>query len=122
MSETADVEVRFTVPFLRRLKDLEKRYRQIKQDIQPVIETIEAGDFPGDQITGTGFSVFKVRSKNRDIPIGKSGGYRIIYQVVSPQLVLLLLIYAKSDQSDVTLDEILSAINKGKLSEIDSIM
>jgi addiction module RelE/StbE family toxin len=122
MSETADVEVRFTGPFLRRLKDLEKRYRQIKKDMQPVIETIEAGDFPGDQITGTGFSVFKIRSKNRDIPIGKSGGYRIIYQVVSPQLVLLLLIYAKSDQSDVTLDEILAAINKGKSSEIDSIM
>ncbi len=110
MSEGGGVAVRFSVPFLRRLKDLQKRYRRIEQDIQPIIESIETGDFPGDQIAGTGFSVFKVRAKNRDIPVGKSGGYRVIYQVVSPELVVLLLIYAKSDQSDVTIEEIIDTI------------
>jgi len=56
------------------------------------------------------FDTFKVRAKNSDIPTGKSSGYRVIYQVVSPELVLL--VYAKSDQADVSLDEIQEAISK----------
>jgi mRNA-degrading endonuclease RelE of RelBE toxin-antitoxin system len=113
MSEGGVVEVQFSIVFLRRLKDLEKRYQRIEKDIQPVIERIEAGEFPGDQIAGTGFVVLKVRAKNRDIPIGKSGGYRLIYQMVTPQSALLLLVYAKSDQADVALEEILDAIKRG---------
>jgi hypothetical protein len=40
------------------------------------------------------------------------GGYRIIYQVVTPQVISLLLIYAKSDQADVAAEEIIEAIEK----------
>jgi mRNA-degrading endonuclease RelE of RelBE toxin-antitoxin system len=96
MSENSAVEVRFTLPFKRRLKSLSKRYRQIRKDIQPIIDELQAGNFVGAQIAGTNYVVFKVRAKNSDIPAGKSGGYRLIYQLVSPQCVLLLLIYAKS--------------------------
>ena len=106
------VEVRFTPPFKRRLKALYKRYRQIQQDIQPIIEQLQNGEFLGDRIAGTDFTVFKVRAKNSNIPTGKSGGYRLIYQLVSPECVLLLLIYAKSDQTDVSPEEIEEAINK----------
>ncbi|MFM6465511.1 MAG: type II toxin-antitoxin system RelE family toxin [Planktothrix sp.] len=106
------IEVRFTLPFIRRLKALTKRYRKIQSDIQPIIEQLQIGNFIGEQLSGINLVVFKVRAKNSDIPTGKSGGYRVIYQVVSPELVLLLLIYAKSDQADVSLDEIKDAINK----------
>ncbi|MEH2281969.1 MAG: type II toxin-antitoxin system RelE/ParE family toxin [Nostoc sp.] len=105
-------EVRFTPPFKRRLKTLTKRYRQTQVDIQPIIDQLEAGNFIGEQISGIDLTVFKVRAKNSDIPTGKSGGYRVIYQVVSPECVLLLLIYAKSDQADVSLEEIEDAIKK----------
>jgi len=105
-------EVRFTLPFIRRLKGLTKRYRKIQNDIQPIIEELQLGNFIGDQIVGINFTIFKIRAKNSDIPTGKSGGYRVIYQIVSPELVLLLLIYAKSDQADVSLDEIQDAIAK----------
>lgn len=105
-------EVRFTSPFQRRLKTLAKRYRQIQIDIQPIIDELQTGNFIGDQISGTDLTVFKVRARNSDIPTGKSGGYRVIYQVVSPELVLLLLIYAKSDQADINLEEIEDAIKK----------
>lgn len=105
-------EVRFTPPFKRRLKTLAKRYRQIQIDIQPIIDQLLAGNFIGDQISGIDLTVFKVRVKNSDIPTGKSGGYRVIYQVVSPECVLLILIYAKSDQTDVSLEEIEDAIKK----------
>ncbi|MFN6472394.1 MAG: type II toxin-antitoxin system RelE family toxin [Nostoc sp. SerVER01] len=83
-------EVRFTPPFKRRLKALTKRYRQIQIDIEPIIEQLQAGNFIGDRISGIDLTVFKVRAKNSDIPTGKSGGYRVIYQVVSDKCVLLL--------------------------------
>lgn len=107
-----DVEIRFTIAFKRRLKALAKRFRSIQKDIQPILLEIQSGNFIGSQIKGTDFIVFKVRAKNSDIPVGKSGGYRLIYQLLSPQSVLLLLIYAKSDQADVDADEIYKAVQE----------
>jgi mRNA-degrading endonuclease RelE of RelBE toxin-antitoxin system len=52
----------------------------------------------------------KVRVRNSDIQKGKSSGYRIIYQIQSPTNVLLLLIYSKLEQTDITMDEIKSVI------------
>jgi mRNA-degrading endonuclease RelE of RelBE toxin-antitoxin system len=112
MSENSAVEVRFTLPFKRRLKSLSKRYRQIHKDIQPIIDQLQAGNFVGDQIAGTNYVVFKERAKNSDIPTGKSGGYRLIYQLISPQFISLLLIYVKSDQADVAIEEIEDAIEE----------
>jgi len=34
-------EVRFTLPFIRHLEGLTKRYRKIQRDIQPIIEELE---------------------------------------------------------------------------------
>ncbi|NJO42811.1 MAG: type II toxin-antitoxin system RelE/ParE family toxin [Cyanobacteria bacterium CRU_2_1] len=112
MSDDSGIEIRFTIPFKRRLKALSKRYRQIQKDIQPIIDELQAGNFIGDHLAGTNYIVFKVRVKNSDIPIGKSGGYRLIYQLEPPQVVSLLLIYAKSDQADVTAEEIEAAIEE----------
>ena len=100
------VEIRFTEPFKKRLKKLAKRYRQIQEDIQPILTQLQEGEFVGEQITGVKATVFKVRAKNSDIPTGKSGGYRLIYQLISPTSILLLVIYAKSDQTNITADEI----------------
>ena len=106
------VEISFTAPFLRRLKALDKRYRQIKSDIQPIIDQLQSGNFIGDRISGTNLIIFKVRAKNSDIPTGKSGGYRLIYKLIASESILLLLIYAKSDQGDISLGEIEEAISK----------
>ncbi|MEO1133643.1 MAG: hypothetical protein AAFX40_13165 [Cyanobacteria bacterium J06639_1] len=72
-------EVRFTPTFKRRLKALSKRYRRVRQDLQPVILELERGNLIGDRIPGTSITAFKVRARNSDIPTGKSGGYRLIY-------------------------------------------
>ena len=71
-------------------------------------QALENGNFEGDRIAGMGegYVVLKVRVRNRDIQKGKSAGYRLIYQVESPTAVLLLTIYAKSDQEDIVADEI----------------
>lgn len=99
-------EIKFTEPFKRRFKKLKKRYRQIKQDIQPLIKELQQGNLIGNQITGVSQIIYKARAKNSDIPIGKSGGYRLIYQVVSGEIILLLIIYAKSDQTNISASEI----------------
>jgi mRNA-degrading endonuclease RelE of RelBE toxin-antitoxin system len=113
MSDSDKVEVLFSAPFLRRLKGLAKRYRQLQTDLQPFLTQLEMGDFQGDRIVGLNAVVLKERVRNSDIPTGKSGGYRVIYQLLSGQSVLLLLIYAKSDQADVSLEEICEAIQRG---------
>jgi mRNA-degrading endonuclease RelE of RelBE toxin-antitoxin system len=105
MSE-AFVEIQFTALFKRRLKGLAKRYRQIQSDIQSELEQIRLGNFIGDRISGTSYTVYKVRAKNSDAQVGKSGGYRLVYQIETPTRVILHLIYAKSDQATVTADEI----------------
>ena len=109
MSDTP-VQLKFTALFKRRLKGLAKKYRQIQADIQPVLDQIIQGNFIGDQITGTQYIVYKVRAKNSDAQVGKSGGYRLIYQVESPTQVVLHLIYSKSEQANVSTEEIQTAI------------
>ncbi|MFM6038876.1 MAG: type II toxin-antitoxin system RelE/ParE family toxin [Sphaerospermopsis kisseleviana] len=61
--------------------------------------------------------VFKVRVKNSNIQKGKSAGYRIIYQVESPTNVLLLTIYSKSDQEDITPQEIKNILAESNQNE-----
>ncbi|NJO41685.1 MAG: type II toxin-antitoxin system RelE/ParE family toxin [Cyanobacteria bacterium CRU_2_1] len=112
MTDSPPVRVQFANEFKVELRTLAKRYRQIRTDLQPLIEQLQAGELPGDQISGTGYTVFKVRIKNSDICKGKSAGYRIIYQILSPTSVLLLLIYAKSDRTGVSTKEIQAVIKK----------
>ena len=100
-NEPPFVAVDFTDVFERDLSDLSKKYRHIRSDIQPIIEELEAGNFIGDQIRGTGLTVFKVRVINRDIKKGKSSGYRLIYLLENPRSVLLLTVYSKLDQKDI---------------------
>lgn len=106
--EQAAVQVDLTPQFQQDLRDLAKRYRTIRSDIQTVIQEIQLGNFVGARLAGVGerYVVFKARVKNRDIQKGKSAGYRLIYQVESPTSVLLLTIYSKSDRQDISGKEI----------------
>jgi len=52
-----------------------------------------------------------VRAKNSNIQKGKSGGYRIIYLLESETSILLLTIYSKSEQEDITTEQIKSILD-----------
>ncbi|HAX87895.1 MAG TPA: addiction module antitoxin [Cyanobacteria bacterium UBA11370] len=110
--EKPSIEIFFSDDFKLRLRSLAKRYRRIRTDLQPLIDNLQAGNFLGDQLTGTGYAVFKVRLKNSDIQKGKSSGYRVIYQLKDKTCILMILIYAKSDQADIAANEIRDIINK----------
>jgi len=96
------IRVRFTLEFKRNLRALSKKYRHIRSDVQPVVEQIQAGNFVGDQVPGVGHTVFKVRVRNSDIPKGKRSGYRLVYYLPTPTEVILVTIYSKLEQSDIS--------------------
>jgi mRNA-degrading endonuclease RelE of RelBE toxin-antitoxin system len=111
------VEIRLSIDFQSQFKFLKKRYRKIKTDIRSTLDDLESGQTPGDQISGIDAIVMKVRVKNSDTQKGKSGGYRLIYWIVSPELIVLLDIYSKSDQENITLNEVRQIIKNFKKSQ-----
>jgi mRNA-degrading endonuclease RelE of RelBE toxin-antitoxin system len=104
------IEIALTPRFQRDLRELAKRYRSIRSDIQPLINQLQAGEVPGDRIAGIKYQVFKVRIKNSNIQKGKSGGYRVIYYLKNAQGIILTTIYSKSDLTDVSNEIIEQAI------------
>lgn len=110
MSEQPLIQVEASPTFKRNLRTLAKKYRSIRHDIQPMIEQLERGELPGDQIPGIGYPVFKLRVRNSDIQKGKSGGYRLIYYVKTERGIILLTIYAKSEQVDIIAEDIRNII------------
>lgn len=106
MTEQPLTSVEASPTFNRNLRDLIKKYRNLRKDIQPTIEQLEQGELPGDQISGIGYPVFKLRIRNRDNQKGKSGGYRLIYYVKTATRIILLTLYVKSEQIDIGADEI----------------
>jgi mRNA-degrading endonuclease RelE of RelBE toxin-antitoxin system len=109
-SEPSQVQIALTPRFKKDLRELAKRYRSIRTDLQPLIEQLQAGEIPGDRIAGIKYQIFKVRLKNSNIQKGKSGGYRVIYYLKTDEGIILATIYAKSDISDVSNETILEAI------------
>ncbi|WP_338011296.1 type II toxin-antitoxin system RelE/ParE family toxin [Microcystis aeruginosa] len=61
---------------------------------------------------GFNFPVFKVRLKNSDIKKGKSGGYRVIYYLQTQTTIVLITLYSKTDQTDITDQAIAEAISQ----------
>lgn len=106
-----EVVVRAAKHFQSNLKKLAKRYRNIRKDVSPLIENLQSGETPGDRVSGTGHVVYKTRLKNSDIQKGKSGGYRVIYLIQDNQIVVLLIIYSKSDTDDVSNSDVVSVID-----------
>jgi mRNA-degrading endonuclease RelE of RelBE toxin-antitoxin system len=110
-NETPQIQLVFSDEFKTRLRTLIKRYRSIRTDLKPLLDELQSGNFIGDQIPGTGYTVFKVRLKNSDIQKGKSGGYRVIYQLSGDIYILLVVIYSKSDQDDIPAHQIRDIID-----------
>ncbi|MBH8556177.1 type II toxin-antitoxin system RelE/ParE family toxin [Nostocaceae cyanobacterium CENA357] len=102
------VVIRFSDEFEEELYRLSKRFRNIRSDVQAIIEELQQGNFVGDRIGGLGeeYIVYKVRVRNSNIQKGKSAGYRLIYQLESPTNILLLTICSKSDRQDIGANEI----------------
>ena len=106
--------VRFAYEFENKLYKLSKKYRNIRQDVEPIIKQLQQGNIVGDRLIGFSLDIriYKVRIKNSNIKKGKSAGYRLIYLLESEISILLLTIYSKSEQEDITVNEINSILNE----------
>lgn len=100
------VEIQLTPEFQRKLKALAKKYRQIQADLQPILEQLQIGSFLGNQIPDIGSTVIESAAQKQRRSKGEKRWLRLIYWIVSTELIVLLDIYSKSDQSDIEVDEI----------------
>jgi mRNA-degrading endonuclease RelE of RelBE toxin-antitoxin system len=100
------IQVDATAKFQKNIKSLEKKYRNINDDVRPIVESLSTGELPGDRISDLDLEIYKVRVKNRNNQKGKSGGYRLIYYVKTSERIILVTIYSKSEQEDIEGSEI----------------
>ena len=114
MTDKSFVKVDASPTFKRNLKKLAKKYRNIRSDIELIIKELQNGELPGNQISGIGYKVFKLRVKNSDVAKGKSGGYRLIYYCKTATGIILLTIYTKSEQIDIVAEDIRRIISQCK--------
>jgi mRNA-degrading endonuclease RelE of RelBE toxin-antitoxin system len=104
------ININYTNEFKRNLRHLIKKYPHIRQDVEPVINALQTGELLGDKVQHIGYSVYKCRLKNSDRQKGKSAGYRIIYYLKTSTEIILITIYSKSEQADISANEIKSII------------
>ena len=97
--------------FTRKLRRLARKYPSVADEVDDLIINLESDFRPGTKIAGVGYTVYKVRLPNRSAGRGKSGGFCVIYQDRSSHLVLLLLIYSKTEHSYIPNEVIRSVIS-----------
>lgn len=97
--------------FRKELKKLAKKYNSLKTDLAVFFEGLEENPIQG---TALGRNCYKIRIAISSKGKGKSGGARIITNIViADETVYLLSIYDKSDKESLTdkeLDELLKNI------------
>lgn len=110
-------EVIPTPKFEKDLKRLGKKDRGIGNDIEPILEKLEMGNFQGDiipmSLKDNNNIAIKIRVASTRRNIGKSGAYRpICYAEKEDGKIYLLTIYPKNEKENITNKEILELILK----------
>ncbi len=100
------IEIRKLAIFDKSYEKLKKKYPNIHLDLNPIIEEFWNSHFPGVKDNDFNYPVYKVRIPSRDQQKGQRGGFRLIYLKRDTLFILLMLIYSKSDQDDLTKKQI----------------
>ncbi|WP_297442291.1 type II toxin-antitoxin system RelE/ParE family toxin [Sulfurimonas sp.] len=88
-----------TPEFIKNLKTLKKKYKNITNDVLELANELENNPTMGIDL---GNNTFKIRIKNSDNNKGKSVGYRIItYCINDIKEVSLVTIYSKSEKENI---------------------
>lgn len=99
-------KVDISLTFVKDLKRLAKKYPTVLKQFENLLNQLKADERPGDKIPRVGFDVYKVRLPNPSAQRGKSGGFRVIYYVQVADSLFLLKVYSKTEQSDISIEEI----------------
>lgn len=99
-------EFHLTPRFDRTLRKLKKRYPKINTDLVSAFTRLEENPEAGVVIPDD-FMIRKLRVASIDMQRGKSGGFRLLYKLLMKDTddlqIVLLFIFAKTDQADVPL-------------------
>jgi PPOX class probable F420-dependent enzyme len=98
--------------FDRELKRLLRKYPAVRQVLNSLLSSLISNERPGDKIPGIGYDVYKTRLPNPSAQRGKSGGFRVIYYLRLRDYVILLTIYSKTEQEDISAGEIKTTIEE----------
>lgn len=95
--------------FLKEAKQLSKKYKSFKNDLQIAVEEIQAKNLG----TSIGKGLYKKRVKNSSSKSRKSGGFRVIIYQKKKDVIILMSVYSKSGKNDIsssTLQSILESL------------
>jgi mRNA-degrading endonuclease RelE of RelBE toxin-antitoxin system len=101
-----------TRQFEKDIKQYRKKFRDVADDVNEIVEELEKGNLIGDVIPNLEMkdnnnNVVKVRIANSNTNSGKSNGYRLIYYAEkSDGTIYLLTIYYKKEKANITNKEI----------------
>jgi len=89
-------------------KKLQKRYRNIKEDIKRLSVELQANPRAGIALSR---NCYKIRVANSSIPTGKRGGFRTIYYYLNTdQYLYLISIYSKTQKDTISDNELLALL------------
>lgn len=95
--------------FKKQAKRLLGKYPSLKAELQVLVSSLEAGATQGESL---GNNCFKIRLAIASKGKGKSGGARVITHIrVVKNVVVLLAIYDKSEQENITDQQIKVLLN-----------
>ena len=110
----------FTMPiFERKLKHYAKKNTNMKEDYKFLLDTLEKNPASAIHIKD---EVFKIRLKNSSSNRGKSSGYRVYYFYKnSKHTIVLLYIYSKNEQSNLSNEKLDKIVSDCKIIFEDSL-
>lgn len=105
-------KVDFGTTFNKELKRLLRKYHVVVDEVELLVGELKRDERPGDKIPNVGYDVYKVRLKNPAAGRGKSGGFRVVYYARLADFVVLISIYAKSEQENMSVERIRRVIEE----------
>jgi len=110
------MRISFSKRFLKDLKRLSKKQALVRRDVDNFIATLSQDEHPGDRLQGTGDQIiYKARLGISGSNKGKSAGYRVIYWIYTADGIVLLTMYAKSERSDISANDVNDIVAEAKI-------
>jgi mRNA-degrading endonuclease RelE of RelBE toxin-antitoxin system len=92
-----------TDKFSKSFKKLAKKYKNIKQDYEKLLEILQSNN----NAIKISENIYKIRLQNSSNTQGKSGGFRVIYFLkTSKNTIYLLDIFSKSEVENIDKNKI----------------
>lgn len=99
--------------FSKDVKKLYKKYRKIADDLKVLEKELHNNPKCGIEL---GNNCYKIRLKNSSIPVGKSGGFRVIYYYLDDKAnVYLMAMYSKSELENINDDRLVEILKNNNL-------